>query len=348
MALFLLITITIFITTGQKPPDNCIANWGQCGGKNWNKGTTCCLYTRYFCNKTDDYYSECVPYPLQPLSPAPPSSWCGKDGTTLNTSKLSDPNNVNSYEIGQIWSAATNGLNYGAPNYAKGGNQTCIEAVTIALGECGHPAQSPWKSIYDPVCNFAASGEGGIWQVTSQDDNDVKLAGCSNGTDVCCNARLAWAHAWNQGGAVVTPKDYCSQRNDCKQIYSDCHGTSGKPWNDPKIDEKYKNNAIIPNCSYVYNPWYPDNGTSLANITIDQEPCWFGPFSVAAGGVGKAFFAGFDGWGGYFQHYLNSKAGNCDDSPQCVSEKDTSCATNEEWKDFPYYIDLAIQACTVQ
>ncbi len=54
---------------------------------------------------------------------------------------------------------------YGAPNYAKGGNDTCIAAVAIALGECGHPAQSPWKSITDPVCNFAASGAGGVWQV---------------------------------------------------------------------------------------------------------------------------------------------------------------------------------------
>ena len=72
----------------QKPPDNCIANWDQCGGKNWNKGTTCCLYTRYFCNKTDDYYSECVPFPLKPLPPAPQSDWCGKDGTTLNFFKI--------------------------------------------------------------------------------------------------------------------------------------------------------------------------------------------------------------------------------------------------------------------
>ena len=101
--------------------------------------------------------------------------------------------------------------------------------------------------------------------VRSQDDNDVLLAGCS------CNGRLAYAHAYNQGGAT----------KDCAQIYSDCGGSSGAPWNDPTVDVKYKvAGARIPDCSYSQNPWYPDGGAALANVTIDQEPCYWGPFSV--------------------------------------------------------------------
>eukprot|EP00494_Astrolonche_serrata_P002665 UN02671 len=181
-------------------------------------------------------------------------------------------------------------------------------------------------TIKDPVCNFGASGAGGIWQVTSQDKSDVTLAGCSDGTDPCCNARLAWSHAWNQGGALTVPKDYCTIREkDCGQIFSDCGGKTGKPWNVPSVTQK-KAGQIIPNCSADFNPWYPNGGKDLlTEITIDQEPCWWGPFSIAAGGVAKEFFPGFYGWGGYFQHYLNSKAGGCDDSPQCGSSKNTNC-----------------------
>ena len=243
-----------------------------------------------------------------------------------------------------MYPSSCNCTRYGS--YLLQNSITILSVYGSYLGECGHPQQSPWKSINDPVCNFGASGGGGIWQVTSQDSDDVLLAGCSSGEDVCCDARLAWAHAWNQGGAIVTPKDYCSHEKDCKQITTECNGNGTvRPWNNPTIDQKYKDNAIIPNCSWIYNPWYPDNGTSLANITIDQEPCWFGPFSVAAGGWSKEFFPGFYGWGGYFQHYLNSKAGECDDSPQCAGGDLTNCGSNPKWKDYPYYIDLAIQAC---
>eukprot|EP00483_Globobulimina_turgida_P008309 UN08325 len=214
----------------------CCIDWAKCDGQNFNQCHGCCN-ANYLCYKTDDYYSECVPKPLIPFPPAPSSSWCGAKGMTMNKAKLSDPGNATPKEIGEMWVAATTGLTEGRAN---GGKATCIEAVSIALGECGHPAQSPWMSINDPVCNFGASGPGGIWQVTSQDNNDVLLAGCHDGTDVCCNARLAYAHAYNQGGATVIPNGYCAAKKDCSQIYSDCGGTSGAEWNDVSVDQKYK------------------------------------------------------------------------------------------------------------
>ena len=139
MATLLFISIIIIlhcisIVLSQRPPDDCVPNWGKCGGSDYNGSSICCLYTRYFCNKTDQYYSECIPIPLKPLPNAPPSEWCGKEGKILNTSKLSHPGNVTPLEIAQIWASATEGLEYGAPNYAKGGNSTCIQAVAIALG----------------------------------------------------------------------------------------------------------------------------------------------------------------------------------------------------------------------
>eukprot|EP01064_Diplonema_japonicum_P004684 TRINITY_DN1307_c2_g1_i1.p1 TRINITY_DN1307_c2_g1~~TRINITY_DN1307_c2_g1_i1.p1 ORF type:complete len:349 (+),score=107.88 TRINITY_DN1307_c2_g1_i1:58-1104(+) len=316
----------------------CCPDWAKCGGKNWTGCDTCCN-SRFFCNASDPpYYSECVPKPLVPFPPAPASEWCGPQGKTLNKAKLAAQGVVSSEEIAQIWSAATKNLTLG---FAPGGPGTCVQAVSIALGECGHPSQSNWKLTSDPVCSFDASGAGGIWQVTSQDSSDTTLAGCSDGTDPCCNARLAYAHAYNQGGATVLPEGYCSSQSDCSQLYSDCGGKTGKPWNNRSVDLKVKvAGATIPSCSYKTNPWYPDGGVGLANVTVDQEPCYWGPFSVAAGGVGKEFFPGFYGWGGFFQHYLNSKAGMCDYSPQCVTQCDPA-----KYTDYPSYIDLALGAC---
>jgi len=187
------------------------------------------------------------------------------------------------------------------------------------------------------VCSFSSSGPGGIWQVTSQDDEDTRLAGCSDGTDPCCNARLAYAHAYNQGGATIIPLDYCTKQNDCTQIYSP--GTT--PWNNPKVDQT-KSGAKIPMCDHKVNPWYPDGGASLASVSIDQEPCYWGPFSVAAGGVGKEFFPGFYGWGGFLQHYLDSKAGMCDPSPQAPGWCNASSST---WSQYPSYIQMAADVC---
>jgi len=273
---------------------------------------------------------------LVPFPPAPASDWCGSKGMTLNKGKLANQGEVTSKEIAQIWAAATKGLTEGA---APGGQETCVQAVSIALGECGHPVSSNWSDANAPVCSFDSSGPGGIWQVTSQDQDDTLLAGCSDGTDPCCNARLAYAHAYNQGGASMIPTDYCQHQDDCTQLKSDCGGKSGPNWNDPSVDSK-KPGAKIPFCSGDTNPWYPDGGKSLASVTIDQEPCYWGPFSVAAGGVGKEFFPGFYGWGGFLQHYLDSKAGMCDFSPQC----DSQCDPNK-FKSYPSYLDLAKMAC---
>ena len=269
LSLFFVSTLSKYIVTDNT---TCVADWGKCGGQNWTGPTTCCN-SRYFCNETDIYYSECVPSPLIPFPPAPASQWCGENGTILNTKMLQQQGVVNSKEIGDIWTFATTGLTKGRAN---GGNITCIQAISTALGECGHPSQSNWMTITDPVCSFEASGPGGLWQVTSQDSDDTLLAGCSNGYDPCCNARLAYAHAYNQGGATIVPSDYCQHEKDCTQIYSNCGESTGPPWNDPSVDMKYKPSATIPNCNYQTNPWYPDGGSSLAYVTIDQEPCYWG------------------------------------------------------------------------
>lgn len=47
----------------------------------------------------------------------------------------------------------------------------------------------------DQICSRDHSGEGGIWQITSADEHDYRLAGCTDGKDACCNARIAYAHA---------------------------------------------------------------------------------------------------------------------------------------------------------
>ena len=109
--LFVYITIAInfvhsihgHITYGN---DSCVADWGKCGGSDYNGPTKCCN-SRYFCNETDSYYSECVPEPLVPFPPAPASDWCGSKGMTLNKAKLAQQGVVNSQEIGEIWNYTT-------------------------------------------------------------------------------------------------------------------------------------------------------------------------------------------------------------------------------------------------
>ena len=327
---FLMAGIGLVVATEQ-----CCADWGKCGGVKFDTCSGCCN-SRYYCNKTSEYYSECVPKALVPFPPAPPTKICGVNGTKLDHSMLKQQGVVSSAEIAVIWAAATEGLTKG---FAPGGNATCLAAVSIALGECGHPPQSNWMTAEDPVCSFTSSGPGGVWQVTSQDKHDTLLAGCSDGTDPCCNARLAYAHAYNQGGATVIPSNYCEKQADCTQLKSDCQGKTGPNWNSPSVDQK-KPNATIPACSHKKNPWYPDGGKSLASVSIDQEPCYWGPFSVAAGGNGKEFFAGFYGWGGFLQHYLDSKAGQCDPSPQCEN-----MCNETKWAKYPSYIELAQMAC---
>ncbi len=108
--LFTFICILLFtICAANLGNVTCCVDWAKCGGQNFNGCTGCCN-ANYYCNKSDDYYSECVPFPIEPLPPAPESEWCGKEGKTLNWAKLSDPQNVNALEIGQIWAAATEKL----------------------------------------------------------------------------------------------------------------------------------------------------------------------------------------------------------------------------------------------
>ena len=306
----------------------CVADWGKCGGKGYDGPTACCN-TLQECVRSDEYYSECVPRALQPFPKAPPTPFCG-DGTRANPAAFG--REVSPREIATVWKAATAGLR-GA--HAEGGAGTCVAAVTVALGECGHPAQSAWRSIDDKVCTVDASGAGGLWQVTSQDGDDAHLAGCTDGFDYCCNARIAYAHAMLQGGATVVPADYCELRpgDGCGQLRVP---VSGAAWNDPAVDRS-KAGRPIPDCTPRRNPWYGRSGFALPGQAADQEPCWFGPFSVAGGGVGRPFFPGFYGWGGFLQHYTDSKAGECDVSPQGNA---ASCD-----QPLPTYFELAEKAC---
>jgi hypothetical protein len=168
-----------------------------------------------------------------------------------------------------IWRYATAGL---TEAHAAGGNSTCVAAVTVALGECGHPADSAWRSIHDKVCSKGASGAGGLWQITSQDGTDEMLAGCSDGFDFCCNARLAYAHATSQGGATTIPSDYCDldgcdSRDCCGQLYSPVEKSR---WNDPRTDRLRKPGAIIPDCSLTENAWYTGSHFNLSSVAAAQ------------------------------------------------------------------------------
>eukprot|EP00040_Diaphanoeca_grandis_P025461 m.141062 g.141062 ORF g.141062 m.141062 type:complete len:419 (-) comp30160_c7_seq1:353-1609(-) len=316
---------------------SCAIDWAQCGGKTYDGPTNCCN-TQQYCHEQDEFYSECIPKPIKPFPFAPASSWCGEHGTKSNPAAFGST--VSALDIATIWKFASEGLVEG---HAPGGHTTCVAAVTVALGECGHPAQSPWRSIYDPVCSKDASGAGGLWQVTSQDIHDTTLAGCDDGFDYCCNARIAYAHAYLEGGATMVPSNYCEETgcadNDCCGLLKT--PISGTAWNDPKVDKSRKPNARIPECSTQTNVWYAGSDFKLSSVTADQEPCWFGPFSIAAGGVGRPFFPGFYGWGGFLQHYTDSKAGECDRSPQGNA---ASCDEGK-YQGLPTYAELAELAC---
>lgn len=47
------------------------------------------------------------------------------------------------------------------------------------------------------------------------DVRDKELAGCGDNVDPCCNARIAYSHAWDKGGATLIPLDYCKKQSDC-------------------------------------------------------------------------------------------------------------------------------------
>jgi len=301
--------------------DSCIPLWKKCGGQNWNQSTTCCDYKQY-CYKSNDWYSECINLTPEPWDPAPATVTCGKEGRTWSGTS----GTLSSREIAQVWVAATTGL-----TAAKhpGGIDTCIAAVTISLGECQHPAQSNWMTIDDPVCTSAD-----VWQVTSADKDDMTFAGCKSTNDPCCDARLAYAHSYWQGGATIVPDNYCDLQNDCKVWENQWSGTFGNV----AIDET-KPGSLIPDCNTEVNPWYPKDKQPYP-ISSDQEPCYWGPFTVAGGGHGKSFFPSFYGWGGFFEHYIDSKAGMCDPSPGYNCNP-----TVGRFKDYPNYLQLATEAC---
>merc|ERR1712060_978302 len=199
---------------------------------------------------------------------------------------------LTSRQIAEVWVAATTGLTKGRH---PGGTDSCIPAVTISLGECQHTPYSDWMTIDDPVCTSAD-----VWQVTSADNDDRTFANCTSTNDPCCDARLAYAHAYWQGGATVVPDNYCN----------------------PSV-----------------NPWYPSNNQPYP-VSVDQEPCYWGPFTVAGGGHGKSFFYGFYGWGGFFEHYIDSKAGMCDPSPGYNCNPYAG-----KYAKYPNYLQLATAAC---
>jgi len=54
-------TIITTTTTSSNPkPTNCVENYGQCGGSNYN-GPTCCKDPSYICQSYGEYYSQCIP-----------------------------------------------------------------------------------------------------------------------------------------------------------------------------------------------------------------------------------------------------------------------------------------------
>jgi len=302
--------------------DDCVVAWGKCGGQNWqNKSTSCCDFRQY-CLYSNDWYSECVNVKPQPWDPAPASETCGPEGRTWNSTS----GTLSSREIAEVWIAATTGLTEGRH---PGGVDTCVAAVSVSLGECQHPAFSDWMTIDDPVCTSAD-----VWQVTSADNDDRTFAGCTSTDDPCCDARLAYAHAYWQGGATVVPDNYCDLQNDCKVWENQWYGTFGNV----TVDET-KPGAVIPDCRTDYNPWYPEDNQPYP-ISADQEPCYWGPFTVAGGGHGKSFFYGFYGWGGFFMHYIDSKAGMCDPSPGYNCNPEAG-----KFEKYPNYLKLATDAC---
>lgn len=74
---------------------------------------------------------------------------CG-DSTTLNTGMVKNSDTLTATEIGKIWSAATAGVTGGA---APGGIETCIQAVSTAIGECGHSEDNTFMTANDPICS---------------------------------------------------------------------------------------------------------------------------------------------------------------------------------------------------
>jgi len=65
-----------------------------------------------------------------------------------------------SLDIARAWTYGTAGATGGA---APGGFETCIEAVSTAIGECGHGFYADYMSAHDPVCSRGGSGWGGVW-----------------------------------------------------------------------------------------------------------------------------------------------------------------------------------------
>jgi hypothetical protein len=336
-----LINLSLLLLTCTLVRSYCVGNGGQCNGPNWTQDSWCCDNNDNC--RPDAWgtgYSSCVA--VTPFPAAEPSDWCGA-GTMLNTKMLSQPGNVTPRELARIWEAATTGLSWA---HTDGGATSCVAAVSIALQECGKPERSDWMTIDDPACNFAMSGAFGVWAVSGENIWDNTLAGCVDATDACCNARLAYAHAYHTGGANLVPAGYCNDQKDCTQTFSGCDGMyqeSGPPWNNVQVDRSNKvENAGIPDCDQNCNPWYPNCGNGLiATPSIDQEPCYWGPFMVVGANGGKPYFPGFYGWRGYFQQYMETKAGGeCDTSPACV----LSCNT-EEYHKYPDYYTLAEEAC---
>ena len=85
-----------------------IPAWGKCGGKDWNKTTTCCDFKQY-CLYSNDQYSECVNLKPEPQPPAPATETCGAEGKTWNGTSAA----LTSREIAKVWVTATTGLTKG-------------------------------------------------------------------------------------------------------------------------------------------------------------------------------------------------------------------------------------------
>lgn len=312
---------------------------------------------------SNDYHIHLKAMQCSFLPTGSSSSVCGAKGTQWYKH---GQNTLSAREMAEVWNAATEGLLWpGNQPSRNGGQASCVAAVSTALGECGHPDVGivDVTHIDGPACSQQTSGPDGIWQVASRTEADQIFSGCTGDdtADPCCNARRVYAHSVSEGGAMYTPfksgqtafdQDYYEMWQDktfhAPQAFVQRNRTHPQ-WNDPVL-ETIKTGQPIPDCSMTANPWVDlmkkvNSSYELPEgirVTAGQEPCYWGPFSIAGGGNGLPFFQGYFGWGGFFEHYTLSKNGDMDVSPQGnVFPDDPKFADPT----LPNYYELAKWAC---
>lgn len=168
---------------------------------------------------------------------------------------------ANAIQLANIWILATGDLKGARTGKVDGCGSssqkaclnTCISAVTQALGEC--QALHSFLSKDKGNCKVKDKG-GGIWQVSNYNTDTIKDSEPScktlqSLTNPCCAARAAFTHA----------KYACSSKTF----------TSGN-----------RNGQLVPDCPRYKNT--QEDWDKLSKKGSDAHvPCWNGPFCVDAG-----------------------------------------------------------------